>query len=58
MGDVHIQAPFTRDGVAVRAYFANLSAASYLTEDEILVGAHHIEASAGLPQTGGTTSSR
>merc|ERR1712060_209425 len=42
--DVHIQAPFTRDGTAVREYFANLSASAYLTEDQILVGAHQIDA--------------
>merc|ERR1712060_895382 len=42
--DVHIQAPFTRDGTAVREYFTNLSASAYLREDQILVGAHQIDA--------------
>jgi len=42
--DVHIQAPYAHDGTAVRSYFANLSASSYLTEDSILVGAHQIDA--------------
>eukprot|EP00930_Biecheleria_cincta_P039540 TRINITY_DN27174_c0_g2_i1.p1 TRINITY_DN27174_c0_g2~~TRINITY_DN27174_c0_g2_i1.p1 ORF type:complete len:1028 (+),score=149.88 TRINITY_DN27174_c0_g2_i1:223-3084(+) len=42
--DVHIQAPYAHDGTAVRAYFSNLSAFAYLTESEILVGAHQIHA--------------
>ncbi|CAK0912163.1 unnamed protein product, partial [Prorocentrum cordatum] len=42
--DVHIQAPYTHDGEAVRAYFTKLSESAYLTKDEILVGAHQIEA--------------
>jgi len=42
--DVHIQAPFSHDGNDVREYLAKLSASAYLTDSEILVGAHHIEA--------------
>lgn len=41
--DVHIQAPYSHDGIQARAYFANLSASAYLVEDEILVGSHQIE---------------
>lgn len=39
--DVHMQAPWTRDGSMVREYFANLTASVYVT-DEILLGAHQI----------------
>ncbi len=42
--DVHIQAPYAHDGTAVRNYFANISAYAYLTETEILLGAHQIQA--------------
>lgn len=42
--DVHIQVPYTHDGTRVRDYFANLSAAAYLTQEEILVGAHQLAA--------------
>eukprot|EP00928_Gymnodinium_smaydae_P030585 TRINITY_DN22704_c0_g1_i1.p1 TRINITY_DN22704_c0_g1~~TRINITY_DN22704_c0_g1_i1.p1 ORF type:complete len:218 (-),score=25.70 TRINITY_DN22704_c0_g1_i1:720-1373(-) len=42
--DVHIQAEHERDGRSVREYMVALSEKSYLTNSEILVGRHQIEA--------------
>lgn len=41
--DVHIQAPFSHDGLRVREYFSKLSESSYITDSEILLGAHNIQ---------------